>query len=128
MILIDTSIWVDHLRRGHDMLSRLLEQNLVQMHPFVIGELACGSILNRHEILQLLEILPRIGMAHHSEVLHLVEAEHLYGRGIGWIDAHLLASTMLAGSSLYTSDRKLRLVAESLGIAFKVPRSEGYER
>jgi predicted nucleic acid-binding protein len=125
MILIDTPIWVDHLRKGHDLLSWLLERNLVLTHPFVIGELACGSMLNRHEILQLLKALPSIGMAHHDEVLHLVEVEHLYGRGIGWVDAHLLASTVLADSYLCTSDKKLRLVAESLGIAYEDSRSEG---
>jgi predicted nucleic acid-binding protein len=126
MILIDTSIWVDHLRKGHDLLSRLLERNLVLTHPFVIGELACGSMLNRHEILQLLKTLPDIGMARHVEVLHLIEVEHLYGQGIGWVDAHLLASTRLADSYLYTSDKKLRVVAESLGIAFEDSGSEGF--
>jgi predicted nucleic acid-binding protein len=119
MILIDTSIWVDHLRKGHDLLSCLLERNLVLTHPFVIGELACGLMLNRRKILHLLETLPSIVMARHVEVLHLIEAEHLHGQGIGWVDAHLLASTMLADSYLYTSDKKLRLVAESLGIAYE---------
>ena len=125
MILIDTPIWVDHLRKGNNLLSRLLEQNLVLTHRFVIGELACGSILNRHEILQLLESLPCIGMARHAEVLQLIEVEILYGQGIGWIDAHLLASARLADSFLYTSDKKLRLVAKSLGIAYEGSGSEG---
>jgi predicted nucleic acid-binding protein len=124
MILIDTSIWVNHLRKGHDLLSLLLEQNLVLTHPFVIGELACGSMSNRHEILQLLETLPGIGIAHHAEVLHLIEAEHLYGQGIGWVDAHLLASTLLADSLLYTTDKKLRRVTKSLGIAFEEAGAE----
>jgi predicted nucleic acid-binding protein len=124
MILVDTSIWVDHLRTGNDLLSHLLEQDVVLTHPFVIGELACGSIVNRHEILELLETLPGIRTPEYAEVLHLVEVKRLYGRGIGWVDAHLLAAALLSHAFLLTSDRKLRLVAESLGIGYCSPGAE----
>ncbi len=119
MILVDTSIWVNHLRKGNDALSLLLEQDLVLTHPFIIGELACGSIANRREILGLLETLPAAVSARNEEVLQLVEAKRLYGVGIGWIDAHLLASVHLSYALLWTSDRRLKRAAESLGIAYK---------
>jgi predicted nucleic acid-binding protein len=118
MILVDTSVWIDHLRKGSTLLSTLLEQGLVLIHPFIIGELACGSMANRREILKLLETLPGIVIAGHREVLHLVEEKRLYGQGVGWIDAHLLASVILAHSLLWSSDKRLRRVSEVLGIAF----------
>jgi predicted nucleic acid-binding protein len=117
MILVDTSIWVDHLRKGNIVLSSLLERGEVAIHPFIIGELACGSMRKRDEILGLLKELPRVGVADHREVLHLVEAEHLHGQGIGWIDAHLLASARLSGALIWTSDKKLRSAAAGLGLA-----------
>jgi predicted nucleic acid-binding protein len=91
---------------------------VVITHPFVIGELACGAMVNREEVLGLLEALPLGRIAVHTEVLQLIEAKRLYGRGIGWIDAHLLASTMLSSSTLWTSDQQLRRVAEFLGVAY----------
>ena len=122
MILVDTSIWVGHLREGDPALSLLLEQDRVLIHDFVLGELACGSMENRREVLGLLETLPCASMAEHSEVLHLVEQEHLYGKGIGWIDAHLLASALISRSFLWTWDTQLRRAAESLGIAYGTTR------
>ena len=122
MILADTSIWIDHLRKGNEFLSSLLEKGVVLIHPFIIGELACGSMVNRHEILGLLRTLPDVGTADHAEVLHLVTEKRLHGRGIGWIDAHLLTAALLAHSYLWTSDKRLRLIAESLGIAFRPGR------
>jgi predicted nucleic acid-binding protein len=122
MILVDTSVWVRHLREGNRALSLLLEQDRVLTHPFVLGELACGSMANRREVLGLLGTLPCASLAEHSEVLHLVEQEHLYGQGIGWIDAHLLASALISRSGLYTSDAPLRRAAESLGIAYGIAR------
>jgi len=119
MILVDTSIWVDHLRKGNDALSLLLEQDLVLTHPFIIGELACGSIVNRREILGLLETLPAAVSARNEEALHLVETKRLYGVGIGWIDVHLLTSAHLSHALLWTSDRRLKRAAESLGISNK---------
>jgi predicted nucleic acid-binding protein len=118
VILVDTSIWIDHLRKGNKALSLLLEQELVLMHPFIIGELACGSMVNRQEILGLLETLPAATAADHDEVLRLVEGRHLYGVGIGWIDVHLLASAQLSEAPLWTSDTRLKRAAESLGIAY----------
>jgi len=117
MVLADTSVWVEHLRRGSARLGQLLRANEVLTHPFVIGELACGALHNRIEILRHLQALPAARLADHDEVLHLVETARLHGRGIGWVDAHLLASALLSRCSLWTFDRRLSLVASSLGIA-----------
>ena len=97
MILVDTSVWIDHLRRGNERLKSLLHDDQVLCHPFVIGELACGNLHNRNEVLYLLEALPGVPVADHTEVLHLIDAHRLYGQGLGWIDAHLLASALLTG-------------------------------
>jgi predicted nucleic acid-binding protein len=118
MILVDTSIWIDHLRKGNNTLSLLLEQDLVLIHQFIVGELACGSMVNRHEILGLLRTLPAVTAAGHDEVLQLVEAKHLFGLGIGWIDVHLLASARISHALLWTSDRRLKRAAESIRIAY----------
>ena len=117
MILVDTSIWVDHLRHGRGPLDELLEQELVVMHPFVVGELACGHLHPRKEILRLLATLPHLNIAQHAEVLHLIEARGLAGSGLGWVDAHLLAATLIAGTTLLTRDRDLRRVASRIGVA-----------
>jgi predicted nucleic acid-binding protein len=118
MILVDTSIWVDHLRRGNAILALLLERGQVLLHPFIIGELACGSLKNRKQILELMHALPRICMAERDEVLHLIETEHLDSQGIGWVDAHLLASALLSHALIWTSDKKLLRRVDALGIAF----------
>jgi predicted nucleic acid-binding protein len=118
MILVDTSIWIDHLRKGNSTLSLLLEQGLVLTHPFIIGELSCGSMRNRREILKLLRTLPVAVIAEHDEVLYFIEAKHLYSAGIGWIDVHLLASAHLSRAPLWTSDMRLKRAAESLDIAY----------
>ncbi|MGH9336341.1 MAG: type II toxin-antitoxin system VapC family toxin, partial [Vicinamibacteria bacterium] len=94
MILVDTSVWVDHLRAAEEELESLLGQGLVLSHAFVIGELACGNLKNRREILSLLEALPRASVANHEEVLHLVAEQKLYGKGLGWVDVHLLAASL----------------------------------
>ena len=117
MILVDTSIWVDHFRKGHSILQFLLEEGQVLIHSFIIGELACGSLKNRNEILRLLSALPCLQTVDHSEVMCLVETKHLFESGIGWIDAHLLASALLSDCSLWTADRRLRAIAEKLGLA-----------
>ena len=116
MILVDTSVWVDHLRRGNPRLASLLEEAQVLCHPFVIGELACGNLRNRREILRLLAALPAVPQADGSEVLHLVESHHLYGLGLGWVDAHLLASCLLSDSELWTLDEPLRAAARKLAV------------
>ena len=120
MILVDTSVWVDHLRRGDAQLVDLLERSNVIMHPFVVGEIACGSLRDRSSILDLLQDLPAAAVAEGGEVLGFVERRVLHGKGIGYIDVHLLASVALtAGAKLWTRDRKLRAVANALGCAFQ---------
>jgi predicted nucleic acid-binding protein len=116
-VLVDTSVWVDHLRRGEALLQDLLTSGQVSTHPFIIGELACGNLTRRAEILRLLSELPTVSMASHEEVLHLIEQNRLYGKGLGWLDAHLLASAMLNQTMLWTRDRRLAVVAKSLRIA-----------
>ena len=119
MILADTSIWVDHLRKGDDTLIRELGNTMVLSHPFVVGELALGNLSNRVEILSLLNTLPKARTASDAEVLHLVESRQLMGRGIGLVDAHLLASVLLSHSTkLWTRDKKLRLLAAEFGLVY----------
>jgi predicted nucleic acid-binding protein len=125
MILVDTSVWVDHLRVGNRKLQSLLEETEVLVHPFVIGELACGSLRNREEVLTLLQALPEAQVAEHGEVMHVVEQERLYGRGIGWIDAHLLASARLSDAPLWTLDRRLSGIASALALAFEAGGRSG---
>jgi len=115
-VLVDTSVWVEHLRRGHARLIERLRESDVWCHPFIIGEIACGNLSRRREILSLLGALPQAPVAGHDEVLAFVESNHLMGTGIGWIDAHLLASTKLAGTLLWTLDKRLLTVARSLRI------------
>jgi predicted nucleic acid-binding protein len=114
LILVDTSVWVDHLRRKNARLEAALLDGQVISHPFVIGELALGHLLRRREILGLLSELPQATLATHEEVLALVDRHHLAGAGIGWIDAHLLASAALTGVSFWTLDRRLGAVAARL--------------
>jgi predicted nucleic acid-binding protein len=113
-VLVDTSVWVDHFRQSDPALRDLLNRAEVECHPFVIGELACGSLRRRSEILSLLERLPQVPVASHNEVLVFLERHRLMGRGIGWIDAHLLASTSLAGVLFWTRDRRLSQIAQTL--------------
>lgn len=118
MILVDTSVWVDHLRRGDPALVDLLESSVVIMHPFVVGEIACGSLHDRGSILELLQDLPAAAVAESDEVLRLIESHVLHGKGIGYVDVHLLASVALTqGAKLWTRDKKLRSVAQMLGCA-----------
>lgn len=117
MTLVDTSVWVDHLRRGDRALAVVLEDGEVSSHPFVIGELACGRLARRREILALLAVLPTTPLADHDEVLAFVERHRLDGAGIGWVDVHLLASAALSRTALWTRDRALRAAARSLGLA-----------
>lgn len=118
MILVDTSIWVDHLRSSHAGLKNILEQGRAGVHRFVIGELALGHLRRGPEILSLLSALPHASEATHEEVLRFVQSHALAGSGIGWVDAHLLAAARLAGWRLWTSDRRLAAVAARLSLAF----------
>ena len=117
MILVDTSVWVEHLRSGSGRLQALLYDDQVLCHPFVLGELACGNLRKRQEILALLAALPAARMAEHHEVLHLLDSAHLYGRGLGWVDLHLLASSLISRCALWTLDRPLQRAAAALETA-----------
>ncbi len=116
MTLVDTSVWVDHLRRGNNQLAGLLDDGRALCHPFVIGELACGNVAHRERILTLLGALPEAPVAEHAEVLDLVRSRRLHGQGLGWIDMHLVASARLAACSLWTLDRRLDTVARRLSV------------
>jgi len=115
-LLVDTSIWVDHLRQRDARLARLLEDGVVWTHPFVIGELACGNLARRGEVLELIGALPSVPVADHEEMLAFVERRRLMGRGLGWVDVHLLASAVLAALPLWTLDKHLQAVARALGV------------
>lgn len=117
MILVDTSVWVDHFRRKNERLIRLLEEGEVYCHEFVIGELTLGHLKNREEILTLLQALPQVSVAQHGEALAFVSLGRLFGKGIGWIDLHLLASARLGRAGLWTLDKKLAQIASDLGIS-----------
>ena len=120
MILVDTAIWLDHLRRGEPRLAELLDHGAVLMHPFVLGEIACGELKDRTEMLQLLKELPRTQVASSDEALAYIERYRLYNKGIGWVEANLLASVeMTTGARLWTRHRVLNSVAVSLGLASK---------
>ncbi len=117
MILVDTSIWVEHLRAGSARLQALLHDDQVLCHPFVMGELACGNLRRRTQILALLAALPEARTAEHHEVVHLLDSARLYGRGLGWVDLHLLASALLSGCALWTLDRPLQTAAAVLKVS-----------
>ena len=117
MLLVDTSVWVNHLRKGDPHLQQALLDDQILMHPFVLGEIACGSLHRRSNILSDLGQLPQTVLADHSEVLAFLERHRLYGKGIGWIDAHLLASAALTRCRLWTVDSRLGDAAASLKLS-----------
>ena len=118
MILIDASIWIDHVRTPDDLLLQLLDNKSVLTHPFIIGEIALGHVRQRLLLLELLKKLPRVAVAEENEVLEFIRSHRLDGLGIGLIDVHLLASTQLTpGASIWTRDRKFRAVAERLKLS-----------
>ena len=120
MILIDTSVWIDHLRNGSAALTEVLEQERAMTHPFVIGELACGNLKNRRQVLDLMTALPPAAMASDKEVLLFIEDRRLMGKGIGYVDAHLLASvTLTEDAQFWTRDKHLAAVATDLRLAFE---------
>jgi predicted nucleic acid-binding protein len=122
VIVVDTSVWIDHLRKGDQTLATLLERCEVLMHPMVLGELACGGLRNRSEILHALANLPRSAAATDEEVLYFIEHRGLFGRGIGYVDAHLLAAVSIASPArLWTRDRRLQSVADLLGVGYGLP-------
>ena len=117
MILVDTSIWVGHLRKGNSRLVTLLEDMEVLTHPFVLGEIALGHAGQRHDTLDLLGHLPSAAVATYDEVLSMIDSRHLGGSGVGWVDAHLLASALLSDAPLWSLDRKLAAAAKLLDLA-----------
>ncbi|CAB3724635.1 type II toxin-antitoxin system VapC family toxin [Achromobacter kerstersii] len=123
MILVDTSIWVDHLGAAREpRLEQLLNNEYVLMHPFIVGELALGSLGKRDMVLGAMTLLPQAVRASHDEAIHFLHAERLFGKGIGYVDLHLLASTRLTpGASLWTKDKRLRSVAVALNLSVEPP-------
>lgn len=117
MILLDISVWIDHLRHGEPRLIEFLADGQVLVHPFVVAEIALGSLTRRAVVIEVLEALPQAPIALHHEVMTLIEDERLYGLGIGYIDVHLLASARLSGAPLWTRDRRLHAAADRLGVA-----------
>lgn len=118
MILVDTSVWVDHFKRGNATLATLLDRAEVLTHPFVIGEIALGLSARRATIIDLLVDLPVLPVTLHDEVLNLVERRGLAGAGIGWVDAHLVASALIDRAPLWTLDRRLAAAAATLAVAW----------
>jgi len=114
MILVDTSVWIDHFRGKNRELVSALDRGEAACHSFVIGELACGNLQNRRAILTLLAVLPQIPTADDSKVLELIDGESLFGKGLGWIDFHLLTAALAAKIPLFTLDRRLGNVARVL--------------
>jgi predicted nucleic acid-binding protein len=119
VVLVDTSVWIDHFRVTSGSLASLLEMDEVTMHPFIIGELACGNLANRKEIIALLHTLPPVRKVEDDELLLFLEGHTLMGRGVGLIDVHLLASCHLDRCRLWTKDKRLRAIATGMGIEFR---------
>lgn len=117
MILVDTSVWIEHLRATDETLVVLLNADLVGIHPWITGELACGNLGNRRRVLELLDALPQLTPASEAEVRHFIERRSLMGRGVGYIDVHLLAACAIHDTSLWTRDKRLRGIAMELGLA-----------
>ena len=119
MLLVDTSVWVRHLREGDPDLEKLLNGGEVMCHPYIVGELACGNLKNRKEVLSLLQLLPPATLANHEEILQFIEENRLMGKGLGYVDVHLSASAVLTGVQMWTYDRRLNETNEALGIKYK---------
>jgi predicted nucleic acid-binding protein len=122
VILADTSIWVDHLARGNEAMASLLAAEAILMHPFIVGEIALGSLPRRTEVLRDLDQVPKAVIADHADVLFFIERHNISGAGIGYVDAHLLvATTLTVEARLWTRDRKLQTVAEKRAISANEP-------
>jgi predicted nucleic acid-binding protein len=117
MILPDSSIWVDHFRRANTFLAEWLESDQTLCHPFIVGELACGQLSTRASTIKMLQTLPEAPLMQHNEVLTLLERYRLMASGIGWVDAHLLGSALLAQAEIWTLDQSLARAARKLGVA-----------
>jgi predicted nucleic acid-binding protein len=119
MILVDTSVWIDHFRNGNKLLADLLTNSDVCAHPFVAGELACGNLKNRKNILNLLSKLTPVFIADNQEALHFIEQNHLMGKGLGLVDIHLLASCAISDALLWTLDKRLSTIAHQMHLEYK---------
>jgi len=116
MLLADTCVWIEHFRHGEPRLADCFSKGIVLIHPFILGELACGNLKNRIAVLNHMHSLPSAGLASNDEVLHLIENRRLWGRGLGWIDVHLLASAVLSNCRFWTLDASLAKAATELGL------------
>ena len=116
MILVDTSVWIDHLRSSNSRLVALLHAGMVSVHPWVVGELACGNLADRAKTLYLLRSLPKAAVASEDEVLFFIDRHGIAGKGIGYLDVHLLAAVALGGLKIWTRDKRLHQVATQLGL------------
>jgi hypothetical protein len=114
MVLVDTSVWVSHFRDGNDELANLLNDGRVLCHPIIVGELACGNLKDRAVILSFLQLLPMSIEAEYDEVLSFIENKRLMGKGMGYVDVHLITSAVLTGVPIWTLDKKLAQTADSL--------------
>lgn len=119
MVLVDTSVWVSHLRDGNTEMAALLNNGNVLCHPLIVGALACGNLKDRAVILSFLKLLPMCIEAEHEEVLSFIENNRIMGKGIGYADAQLVASSVLTGVPIWTLDKKLAQVADSLHVKYK---------
>lgn len=119
MVLVDTSVWVSHLRDGNTELANLLNNGRVLCHPFIVGELACGNLKDRTVVLSFLQLLPMSIEAEHEEVLTFIENNRLIGKGIGYVDAHLMASAVLTNVPIWTFDKKLEQIADGLQMKYE---------
>jgi hypothetical protein len=118
MVLVDTSVWVSHLRDGNAELANLLNDGKVLCHPLIVGELACGNLKDRAVILSFLQLLPMSIEAEHDEVLSFIENNRLMGKGLGYVDVHLITSAVLTGVPIWTLDKKLVQAADSLYVKY----------
>ena len=116
IVLVDSSVWIEHFRRGEPRLQELLSDALVLMHPFVLGELPCGTMKNRSAVLGYLDALPKAVIAIHEETFSLIDGQKLWGRGIGWVDAHLIASAFLSKCRFWTLDERLKEACNETGL------------
>jgi predicted nucleic acid-binding protein len=121
ILLADTSVWIEHFRKGRPQLAAVLAEGLVLMHPFIYGELACGNLKDRSVVLSHLKSLPAAKVATHSETLQLLDRHRLWGLGLGWLDVNLLASALLSDCLFWTLDKPLARAAASLGVGFTSP-------
>ncbi len=120
MILVDTSIWIDHFKNSNQLLQQLLYEEKVNIHPFIIGEIACGNLSNRNDILSLLHSLPKTKVFTNLEIFKFIEDNNLFGIGLGLIDIHLLGSALKSSANIWTNDKRLKKVAIQYNCCFKV--------